>query len=192
MTTLTNHLVANWNVTETEADTFLSAFEPVKLKKGDVFSSQGIVCNQIGLIVNGLMKCVLVDDASETIFEFAYENSFIADYYSFVTRAPSTKVISCLEPTTVLVITRRKLTELSHKHAFIERISRLTNEQLFIRMHEKATSLLLDSATVRYQKLVAARQDLAQRIPQYLLASYLNVKPETISRIRKRLATSVS
>jgi len=189
---LKTHLAANWKLTEEEVSIFLSAFDLITLEKGETFSLPGTVCNQIGLIQSGLMKCVLVESEKEVIFEFAYENSFIADYYSFLTGTPSTKLISCLEPTTAYVITRQKLTELSSKYAFMERMSMITNEQLFVRMHEKLTSLLLDSAMTRYQKLIMARQDLAQRIPQYLLASYLNVKPETISRIRKRLVKVLS
>jgi len=189
---LETHLAANWKLTEQEVSTFLSAFDLITLQKGEAFSLPGVVCNKIGLIQSGLMKCVLIENEKEVIFEFAYENSFIADYYSFVTGTPSTKLISCLEQTKAYVITRQKLEELSSKYAFMERMSMITNEQLFIRMHEKLTSLLLDSATLRYQKLITARQDLAQRIPQYLLASYLNVKPETISRIRKRMVKVLS
>lgn len=192
MNNLKTHLAANWKLTEEEVSTFLSAFDLITVQKGEVFSLPGAVCNQIGLIQSGLMKCVLVEDEKEVIFEFAYENSFIADYYSFLTGTPSAKLISCLEPTTAYVITRQKLAELSCKYAFMERMSMITNEQLFVRMHEKLTSLLLDSAMVRYQKLITARPDLAQRIPQYLLASYLNVKPETISRIRRRMVKVLS
>lgn len=192
MNDLETHLAANWKLTEQEVSTFLSAFDLITLQKGEAFSLPGVVCNKIGLIQSGLMKCVLIENEKEVIFEFAYENSFIADYYSFVTGTPSTKLISCLEQTKAYVITRQKLEELSSKYAFMERMSMITNEQLFIRMHEKLTSLLLDSATLRYQKLITARQDLAQRIPQYLLASYLNVKPETISRIRKRMVKVLS
>lgn len=188
MNTLITHLISNLQLTEEEVAIFLSAFDLINLKKGDIFMYPGKTCDRIGLIQSGLMKCVLLKEEKEVVFEFAYENSFIADYYSFVTGLPSYKLISCLEPTTVYVITRQKLTQLGNRYNFVARISRITNEQLFIRMHEKSTSLLLDSATVRYKKLIELRQDLAQRIPQYLLASYLNVKPETISRIRKRLA----
>ncbi len=185
-------MAANWKLKEEEIDIFLSASDLITLQKGEDFFLPGAVCDKIGLIKNGLMKCVLVENEKEVIFEFAYENSFIADYYSFVTGTPSTKVITCLEPTIAYVITRQKLRELSSRYPFMERMSMITNEQLFVRMHEKLTSLLLDSATVRYQKLITARQDLAQRIPQYLLASYLNIKPETISRIRKRMVKVLS
>jgi len=63
------------------------------------------------------------------------------------------------------------------------------NENLFLKTHNRLTSFLLQSPLERYQRLITERHDLAQRIPQYLIASYLNVKPETISRIRKRIAS---
>jgi CRP-like cAMP-binding protein len=182
-----NHLILTFKLTEEEADIFLSAFTQVELQKNDVFFGENNVCNKIGLVKKGLLKCVYNYNGDEKVFEFAYENNFIADYYSFVTGTPSIKEIICLEDTTLYVITKNRLKTLSKSHSFIERISRLTNERLFLRMHERLTSFLLDSPSQRYQKLISERKDLAQRIPQYLIASYLNVKPETISRIRKKL-----
>jgi len=184
---LITYLVSIFKLTSEEATIFLSAFDLITLEQNEAFVVSGEICHRIGLIKSGLVKCVLTKDGKEVIFEFAYENTFVTDYYSFVTGIPSTKKIVCMEPTMIYIITRQKLIELSRAYGFIERISRITNELLFLKMHEKLTSLMLDSATIRYQKLITGRPDLAQRIPQYLLASYLNVKPETISRIRKRM-----
>lgn len=171
-----------------ETEIFLSKFAKTSLGKNDVFITPGKVCHTIGLIEKGLMKCVYHHNGEETVFEFAYENSFIADYYSFVTLTPSEKEIRCLEDTIVHTISRETLERLGKEHAFIESMSRKINEQLFLRMHDRLKSMLLDAAAERYRKLVAERQDLTQRIPQYLIASYLNVKPETISRIRKKIS----
>lgn len=171
-----------------EADIFLAEFSKIELKKNDVFSEVGQTCNKIGLIKKGLMKCVFYKDGNEAVFEFAYENSFIADYYSFVTNSPSEKEIRCLEATTVYVISRHDLEKLAKDNPFVQGMSRKMNESLFLKTHDRVKSFLLEAPIERYQKLIAERQDLAQRIPQYLLASYLNVKPETISRIRKKIA----
>ena len=85
MNNLKTHLAANWKLTEEELSTFLSAFDLITLQKGEAFSLPEALCNQTGLIQSRLMKCVLVENEKETIFEFAYENNFIADYYSFLT-----------------------------------------------------------------------------------------------------------
>ena len=192
MNAILNYLISSFHLTSDEVSVFLSAFERIVLKKHEVFVQHGEICNKIGLIESGLMNCSLLNDGEKAVFEFAYENTFIADYYSFLTKTPSAKEIVCLEDTILYVVTRQALEELSAKFTYIERISRITNERLFLRMHEKLTSLMLDSASLRYQKLVAERRDLPQRIPQYLLASYLNVKPETLSRIRNKIAKGLS
>ncbi len=62
-------------------------------------------------------------------------------------------------------------------------------EALYMNWQQKAKSLMLDDAEARYLKLIARRPNLFRRVPQYLIASYLNIKPETLSRIRKKVAT---
>lgn len=188
MEAIKKNLQSIFGLSEKEADIFLSAFVKVQLKKNEVFMEQGQVCHKVGLILKGLMKCVLDKNGEELVFEFSYENSFISDYYSFVTQTPSEKEIRCMEDTTVYVITRERLEKLAREHSFMVRLSNEINAKLFLRMHNRLKSFLLDDATERYRKLISERQDLAQRIPQYLLASYLNVKPETISRIRKKIS----
>ncbi len=105
-----------------------------------------------------------------------------------VRRITVPKEIRCSEDTTLYILTREKLEELCAANPFIERMNGKTNEGLFLRMHNRLQSLLLDTPLERYQKLIAERADLANRIPQYLVASYLNVQPETISRIRRKIA----
>lgn len=186
MDQLHEHIRTHFNLSKEEAGIFLAEFSKTELKKNEVFISQGELCTKIGLIEKGLMKCIFIHNGEETVFEFAYENNFISDYYSFVTNTPSEKEIRCLEDTTLYVITKERLEKLGSNYPFIVQMSRGVNEQLFLRMHNRLKSFLLDTAAERYRKLISERQDLAQRIPQYLIASYLNVKPETISRIRKR------
>ena len=189
MNEIKEHIRSAFKLSEEETNLFLSEFSKVELKKNDVFAVKGKICHEIGLIKKGLMKCVYYKNGNEVVFEFAYENSFIADYYSFVTNIPSEKEIRCLEDTTLYVINRQRLEKLARAYPYIQGINRKMNENLFLKMHNRLTSFLLKTPSERYQTLISERQDLAQRIPQYLIASYLNVKPETISRIRKRIAS---
>jgi CRP-like cAMP-binding protein len=188
MKTIKQTLIPLFDLTEEEADIFLSAFVRTEMKKKEVFVKEGKVCHKVGLIEKGLMLCVYQKDGNEIIDEFAFENSFITNYYSFLTHTPSTKEIRCLEDTVLHVVSRESLNDMAEKHPFIARMSRMINEKLFLRAHERISSLLLDSAHERYMKLIAQRPDLTQRLPQYLIASYLNLKPETISRIRKKIS----
>ncbi|SHL60545.1 cAMP-binding domain of CRP or a regulatory subunit of cAMP-dependent protein kinases [Chitinophaga jiangningensis] len=183
---LTETISQLFGITPAQTAIFLNGFHKVHLKKNDHFSHSGKICHHIGLVERGLMKCVFDTTGEERVFEFAYENNFIADYHSFITQTPSEKSIICLEDTTVMVIDRAQLQQLAAAHPFVAAMSEKMNELLFLKMHERVKSLLLSNATERYEQLLSSRADLANRIPQYLLASYLNVTPETISRIRRK------
>ncbi len=189
MEKIKQQLQSLFEISEGEATIFLSEFKRTELKKNEIFVAEGEVCHAVSLIEKGLMVCVYNKDGEEIIDEFGFENGFITNYYSFLTQSPSQKEIRTLEPSIVHIITRESLEKLGSQHPFIEKMSRIINEKLFLRAHDRIKSLLLESAQERYEKMIAQRPDLAQRIPQYMLASYLHVKPETISRIRKKLSS---
>jgi len=86
-----------------------------------------------------------------------------------------------------MVISYDDLQGLYSQKPIFEKVGRLMAEALFLSWQQKAKSLMLDDAEARYLKLITRRPDLPQRVPQYLIASYLGVKPETLSRIRKKL-----
>ncbi|GAB3501586.1 Crp/Fnr family transcriptional regulator [Emticicia fontis] len=190
MEKIKQELQSLFEISETEAGIFLAEFRRGELKKNEVFIAEGEVCHVVGLIEKGLMLCVYNKDGEEIIDEFGFENGFITNYYSFLTQLPSQKEIRALEPSVVHVITRQSLEKLGNQYPFIEKMSRMMNEKLFLRAHDRIQSLLLESAQERYEKMIVQRPDLAQRIPQYMLASYLHVKPETISRIRKKISNT--
>lgn len=133
------------------------------------------------------MFCVYNKDGIDKIDEFSFENDFITDYLSILTHAPADKDIICLEDCEILVVEIQKLNNLYSQDPIFERIGRLMAEGLFINWHLKAKSLSMDNAETRYKNLVTMRPDLPQRVPQYLVASYLNISPETLSRIRKKM-----
>ncbi|MBX2844187.1 MAG: Crp/Fnr family transcriptional regulator [Flammeovirgaceae bacterium] len=188
MNKIKKHIISIFNLKEKEADIFLSIFKKQELKKNEVFVSKGKVCNKVGLIEQGMMICAYQKDGEDIIDEFAYEPGFVANYYSFLTQSPSEKEIKCIEDTIVYVAYKENLEKIGMEYPFVESMARLVNENLFLSSHQRVKSFLLDDAQERYLKLIGERKDLLQRIPQYLVASYLRVKPETISRIRKKIS----
>lgn len=167
---------------------FVEKFELKKFKKGNYFLQNGDFCKQIAFINKGAMYCVYNKDGMDKIDEFSFESDFITDYLSILIKAPTDKDIICLEDCEILVISMESLEILYNENPVFERIGRLMAEGLFINWHLKAKSLFMDNAETRYQNLIALKPNLPQRVPQYLIASYLNVSPETLSRIRKKIA----
>ncbi len=172
---------------EEDLKIFLSRFEPMSLKKNDYFIREGQISRKVGFIVKGSMLCSYNKNGEEIIDEFSLDKEFITDYFSFLTNSPAEKNVKCLEDTELIVINYDDMQMLYTQNSIFEKVGRLMAEALFMNWQQKAKSLMLDNAEVRYLKLITRRPDLPQRVPQYLIASYLNVKPETLSRIRKKI-----
>ena len=171
-----------------ELETFIEKFSLKKFKKGEYFIKEGEYADKIGFILKGCLVCVYNKDGVDVIDEFSMEYDFISDYKNFLDSKPAEKDVKCLENSDLLVITKKDLNSLyNQKHSF-ERVGRIIAESLFKNWHEKAISLMLDDAETRYKKLLKNKPTLLQRVPQYLIASYLNITPESLSRIRKNIS----
>ncbi|MBM1104507.1 Crp/Fnr family transcriptional regulator [Aurantibacter crassamenti] len=180
-------LINTFNISESEAQLFSDSFERINLIKGERFITYGKVCNRVGFVEKGILKCTLISSEKSVVDDFAFENQFVANYYSFLRQEKSNKEIVCLQDSVLRIITRNKLEELS-KYTFIANIARQVSEQLFISTSKKLEDIRLLSAEERYLRLVKINKRITDEIPQYEIASYLNVSPETVSRIRKKIA----
>lgn len=180
-------LVNTFQITESEAELFAVAFKKKVFSKGERFVQFEKVCHEIGFVEEGLLKCVLIRENKEVIDDFVFTGQFVTNYFSFLTQKASAKDIVCLQDSIIRVISRSQLEELGSKHKFVEQIARIVSERLFLATHQKLEDLRLLTAEERYMKLLTSNSKLLQEIPQYEIASYLNVSPETVSRIRKLL-----
>ena len=142
-------------------------------------------------IVRGLLRYYVVDaDGEERTGQFFDEGMVVTDVASFVAGAPATQSIEALEETEVLRIPRAALyTAYDTDHA-VERFGRLAIEQALMGAQRRSASLLVASPAERYRSFVTMRPEVARRVPQYLVASYLGITPEALSRIRRRIARS--
>jgi CRP-like cAMP-binding protein len=132
---------------------------------------------------------MLVED-KEICTGFLIENQYVASYESFLTRKPSTFNIEAIEDTELLDLSYDQLQKLYKTHPIFQIFGRLIAEYLFIFISQRTTSLLLLTPEQRYQKLISNNSALLQRVPQYMLASYVGVTPEHLSRIRRKMSTS--
>ena len=181
-------LINTFLLTANEAEAFCKAFELKSYSKGSAFLGFGQQCNQIGFLEKGLLKCSLLSNGKSVVDDFVFEGQFVASYYSFLKKEPSNKEIVCLKDSRIHVISRDRLERLGHTHPFIEQMAKQVSEHLFIKTSEKLQDLQLLNAEERYLKLLQTNPAALQQIPQYEIASYLNVSPETVSRIRSKLA----
>jgi len=179
--------VSRYSQLEPEAWSALVALaSPMHLPKESFFVREGEVCTKVAFVMQGLLRYYYVKDAEEMTGHVAEEGEFITAYPSFLSQSPSRQVVDALEDSTVLVLKRDDINGLYDRFHSIERLGRRLAEEILIGSQSRTALFILDTAEQRYDWLVSHRPGLIDRIPQYLLASYIGIKPESLSRIRSR------
>lgn len=175
------------SLSEEEVDVIGRHFKKKELKKGDFFLADGQVCKYAGFIEKGLVRYYINADGEEKTYEFGQEYNFVCNYESFLPQTPSTKIIQALEDCALWQISHADLQVFYQSLSGGERFGRVVIEQVFVQLLQALTSLYTDTPENRYQKLLSEHPDLLQRVSQYHIASYVGVKPQSLSRIRKRI-----
>ena len=166
-----------------------SLFKEKIYKKGDFFLAEGQICKQVGFVVKGLMRYYINHDGEEKTYAFSQENNYVCNYESFLPQSPSLKIIQALEDCDVLVISHDDLQIFYANVREGERFGRIVIGAVFIQMLQDITSFYTETPELRYERFIKNHADLQQRISQYHIASYVGVKPQSLSRIRKRIST---
>ncbi|MDX2002094.1 MAG: Crp/Fnr family transcriptional regulator [Chitinophagales bacterium] len=170
-----------------EREALQAAVRRVRLKRKEHLLREGEVCSFSAFISSGCLRYYYLVDGEERTGQFFFENSWYSDYESFLSRQPSLQNIQALETTEVLTVSREQWERMYVEHPRFERFGRLMAERAFLGLRSKTKLLTLASPEERYQQLMAERPLLFERVPLKHIASYLSVKPESLSRIRKRL-----
>ena len=177
-------------LTEEEKQQVKTFFSPKKLRKKQYLLQEGDVSRYIAFVEKGTLRSYTVDEkGSEHIIQFAFEGWWISDQYSFLTGEPSTYNIDALEDSELLLLTRQSEEQLLEKLPQFEKYFRLLIQNSLISMQRRLAGSLTLSAEQRYQKLTQSCPSIPQRVPQHMMASFLGITPETLSRIRKQIAT---
>ncbi|MEZ4827600.1 MAG: Crp/Fnr family transcriptional regulator [Bacteroidia bacterium] len=166
-----------------------SGLEKIVVSKKSILLHAGEVCRHAWFINSGCLRYYYnTHDGMEITGYIFTENSFVSSFGSFVSRQPSTQSIDAIEDSELIVISYDHMLKLYENIPQMERFGRLLAENIVVGSQMRTASLLVDDPDTRYQKLLRERPELIIRIPHYYIASYLGVKPETLSRIRKRLS----
>ncbi|MCA6393201.1 MAG: Crp/Fnr family transcriptional regulator [Cytophagales bacterium] len=158
----------------------------VNIAKNVQILKQGEHCNFIAFIQEGSFRLFYDKDGEVKITAFFFQGDFVSNYRSFLTGKPSDHCIEAMQDAVIYSINLDELKTLYDKHKSIERLGRLIAENLYLSVANRLDSFLFQTPSERYQALIERNSRLLQEIPQYMIASYLGVKPETLSRIRTR------
>lgn len=165
--------------------TFMKTFE-----KKQWLVEAGESCKYQYFIMEGSCYSYYINERGDkNAIQFAIENYWIADAASFFSGRPALFSIETLEPTKAILLSREKLELICDEFPLFDRFIRLLLQNSITNLHYRIAVTTSEDAERRYLEFVQRYSHFVQRIPQYLIASYLGIAPQSLSRIRKDLAT---
>jgi CRP-like cAMP-binding protein len=175
-------------VTREEQEVIKTYITPKKLRKKQYLLQEGDPCKYIAFVEKGALRAYTVSEkGAEHIIQFALEGWVISDLYSFLTNEPATYDIDALEDSELLLISKEAHEDLLQKVPKYETYTRMQLTGAYIAMQRRLTSIISLSLEERYNSFTSLYPDITQRVPQHMIASYMGLTPETLSRVRKRL-----
>lgn len=192
---MADHLLMHRNlnrtvsISETEAIKMFSLAKITRLKKKEHLFSEGQICKYVGFVNRGCLRYYRVDEkGEELIVYFALEEWWIGDLSSFYSGQPSTFNLQALEPTELFLFTTETFDLIRREIPAFDLYAKIRHAKATDARLETMMSQRAETAEDRYTKLLTGFPDIFQRVPQHFIASYLGIKPQSLSRIRKKMA----
>jgi CRP-like cAMP-binding protein len=177
-------------ITDEEHELIRSKFQTKRLRNRQYFLQGGDVCKYLGFIVKGSARMFSVDDKGHVhIIRFGLESWWLSDAESFTSLMPSRYNIEMLEDSDLLVISVADAYELRDKSRVFDLTIKAMDQQASVAMQKRIHAAISMTAEERYEDLINTYPQFLQRFPQNMIASYLGLSPETLSRIRKNSMT---
>ena len=189
---LQQHLLDHFNRTVTlslaaEAD-IVAIARPERIKKRQFIDQPGFVSQYRNYVVTGAFRSFFLDhEGKEHTVQIAVDDWFVSDFYSYITKSPATLFVEALEDSVILRMPYDSIEPLCSKHHSLSEFFRITTEKAFAYSRNRALSNISKTAEERYKEFLAMYPAITQRVPQRVVASYLGMTPEFLSKIRKSL-----
>ena len=176
-------------LTVQEVESIKRSFIPKKIRKKQYLVYAGSICKYAAFINKGCMCSYVIDDNGvKHVIQFAVEDWFIADLKSFQTQQPAELTIEALEDSEVLLIDFDSRENLLNQSITFQRSVIMAYQNALVSTQERILSMISNNAEQKLAAFMVKYPNLINRVPQHLIASFLGITPETLSRVRKQLA----
>lgn len=186
--TIHRNIAKHIDLTKEEFDYFTSQLKTKRLRKKQFLLEEGDVCRYECFVNSGCLRQYYLDkNGQEHIIQFAISDWWIGDQSSLLTGKPSRYFIDALEDSHVLLIDKSSLDDLYNKVPKFERFFRIAFQSSYVALQNRILANLSQTAKERYLDFHNNYAAIEQKVPQHQVASYLGIKPESLSRLRKQL-----
>lgn len=183
------YLIQKAGLTPEEVSSLLPLVRSGTFAKGSFVLEKGSICKETMFVESGLLRTYTLDDkGKEHIIQFAPENWFTGDRGSIFFNDPAYFYIEAVEDTEVVFVNDVFIDAASEKSAAFRIFNKTILHAHIRQLQQRVDQLLAASAEKRYTHFVKQYPDLMLRVPQWMIASYLGITPESLSRVRKELA----
>lgn len=165
-------------------DQFMHLSNTTMLQKKEPLIKENTICSFIWFLETGVLRSILIKEGEEFTSDFFFEGSFVSVYTSFLTQTPAIVSIRAISPATLYGISYAQFNDLLNKSSEWYKLGKYIADSFFFKKCKRETSLLQDSATERYKFLLETFPGIEQLVTQRHIASYLGIKPESLSRIK--------
>jgi CRP-like cAMP-binding protein len=182
-------LVSKISVSDAEFEIVKTFFKPKKLRKKQFLLQEGDICYRLAFVEKGSLYSYSTDGKGiQHVIQFAFDGWWIADLYSYLTGEKSLYSIEALENCELLILDQEDEKELIRQFPRYEVYTKILYQNAYVALQRRLEATLGLSAEEKYSRLMDNYPILSERVPQHLLASYLGITPETLSRIRKQMS----
>lgn len=188
MEQIRQHFEKTFKLTDRDWDFFSSKLKKKEFSKKHLLLKKGQTENYLSYVEKGIVRFYVPKEENDLTFAFAFNNSFVSAYDSFLTRIPSAYNVETLTETILWQLTYNDLQEIYKKTEIGNTIGRQASEDLFLKKSKRELSLLNETAEQRYLNLFKEQLKLIEQVPLKYIASYIGVTPQALSRIRKRIS----
>lgn len=184
MNRLKTYLSSKFKFSNSNIELITECFSELKILKKDYFLEEGRICRSIAFVEQGSFIFSQNIDGDEKVCDFAFEEDWLAQYKSLLSGQPSEISIQSTEDSLVLQMDMDKMNKLSQQLPVVATIRAALAEEYFTKSTQRASNLINLDAKSRYQELLLESPTIHEKVPQYHIASYLGIKPQSLSRIR--------
>jgi CRP-like cAMP-binding protein len=184
METLQQLFVEKMKLSNEHYEQFMQLSKTVVLRHKDFLIKENTICSFIGFVETGVLRSILIKDGEEYTSDFFFAGSIVSVYTSFLTQTPAIISIQTIKPTTIHSISHTQFNDLLNSSSEWYKMGKYIADSFFFKKCKRETSLLQDSASERYAFLLETFPAIEQLVTQRHIASYLGIKPESLSRIK--------